>query len=116
MGSLSLASPGRGKAEKERPAMSEGAATVPAAAPVRCAIYTRKSTEEGLEKEFNSLDAQREAALAFISSQRQEGWVAVANKYDDGGFSGGNMDRPALRRLLADIEAQRIHCVVVYKV
>jgi site-specific DNA recombinase len=85
-------------------------------ATVRCAIYTRKSTEEGLEQEFNSLDAQRESAEAFIASQRHEGWVCLPNRYDDGGFSGGNMDRPALQRLFADIEAGGIDCVVVYKV
>jgi site-specific DNA recombinase len=83
---------------------------------VRCAIYTRKSTEEGLEQEFNSLDAQREAGEAFILSQRQEGWTCLPDRYDDGGFTGGNMDRPALRRLLADIEAGKVDCVVVYKV
>jgi site-specific DNA recombinase len=83
---------------------------------VRCAIYTRKSTEEGLEQEFNSLDAQRESAEAFIASQQHEGWQCLPDHYDDGGFTGGNMDRPALRRLLADIKAGRIDCVVVYKV
>ena len=84
--------------------------------PVRCAIYTRKSTEEGLEQEFNSLMAQREAAEAYIASQRSQGWSSVPDVYDDGGFSGGNMERPALRRLLDDIERGRIDCVVVYKV
>ncbi|MGD0114004.1 MAG: recombinase family protein [Armatimonadota bacterium] len=84
--------------------------------PVRCAIYTRKSTEEGLDSEFNSLDAQREAAEAYILSQRQEGWVALPARYDDGGFSGGNLERPGLQRLLPDVEAGRIDCVVVYKV
>jgi site-specific DNA recombinase len=83
---------------------------------VRCAIYTRKSTEEGLEQEFNSLMAQREAAEAYILSQRSQGWIVLPEQYDDGGFSGGNMDRPALRRLLEDIERGRIDCVVVYKV
>src|SRR5215831_7831926 len=83
---------------------------------VRCAIYTRKSTEEGLEQEFNSLDAQREAGEAFIASQRAEGWSCLPDHYADGGFTGGNMDRPALRRLLADIEAGKIDCVIVYKV
>lgn len=83
---------------------------------VRCAIYTRKSTEEGLEQEFNSLDAQRDAGEAFIASQRHEGWQCSPISYDDGGFTGGNMDRPALRRLMADIEAGHINCVVVYKV
>jgi len=83
---------------------------------VRCAIYTRKSTEEGLEQEFNSLDAQREAAEAFIISQRHEGWTVMPQRYDDGGFSGGTMDRPALERLLHDVENHRVDCVVVYKV
>ena len=82
---------------------------------VRCAIYTRKSTEEGLEQEFNSLDAQRESAEAYIKSQQHEGWICLPDRYDDGGFTGGNMERPALRRLMADIEAGRIDCVVVYK-
>ncbi|RLB82655.1 MAG: recombinase family protein, partial [Deltaproteobacteria bacterium] len=84
--------------------------------PLRCAIYTRKSHEEGLEQEFNSLDAQREAAEAYIESQRMLGWRALTDRYDDGGFTGGNMKRPALKRLLADIEAGEIDCVVVYKV
>src|SRR5207302_6246243 len=82
----------------------------------RCAIYTRKSSEEGLEQEFNSLAAQREACEAFICSQRHEGWVLARNRYDDGGFSGGNLERPALQRLLDDIRAGRIDIVVVYKV
>jgi site-specific DNA recombinase len=84
--------------------------------PTRCAIYTRKSTEEGLEQAFNSLDAQRESGEACIAAQRHEGWVCLPNRYDDGGFSGGNIDRPAMRRLLADIEAGKVDCVVVYKV
>ena len=83
---------------------------------VRCAIYTRKSTEEGLEQEFNSLDAQREAAQAYIQSQQQEGWACLPDRYDDGGFTGGNMDRPALRQLLADIAAGKVDVIVVYKV
>jgi site-specific DNA recombinase len=83
---------------------------------VRCAVYTRKSTEEGLEQEFNSLDAQREAGEAFVKSQQHEGWTCLPERYDDGGFTGGNMDRPALRRLMAGIEAGRVDCVVVYKV
>lgn len=82
----------------------------------RCAIYTRKSSEEGLEQEFNSLDAQREACEAYITSQKHEGWVIVPTMYDDGGISGGTMDRPALKKLLADIEAGRTDVVVVYKV
>jgi len=88
----------------------------PAKKMIRCAIYTRKSTEEGLAMEFNSLDAQREAAEAFILSQRHEGWVVLPEQYDDGGFTGGNMERPALKRLLADVEAGKIDTVVVYKV
>ncbi len=83
---------------------------------IRCAIYTRKSTEEGLQQEFNTLDAQRESAEAFIRSQQHEGWVCSPVRYDDGGFTGGNMDRPALRRLMADIDAGKVDCVVVYKV
>ncbi|VTU02475.1 resolvase : Resolvase domain protein OS=Isosphaera pallida (strain ATCC 43644 / DSM 9630 / IS1B) GN=Isop_2455 PE=4 SV=1: Resolvase: Recombinase: Zn_ribbon_recom [Gemmataceae bacterium] len=83
---------------------------------VRCAVYTRKSTEEGLEQEFNSLDAQREAGEAYVRSQAGEGWALLPDRYDDGGFTGGNSDRPALRRLMADIEAGRVDCVVVYKV
>src|SRR3954449_8429610 len=83
---------------------------------VRCAIYTRKSSEEGLEQAFNSLDAQREAGEAYIASQRQQGWIALPDHYDDGGYTGGNMERPALQRLLADIANGRIDCVVVYKV
>jgi len=83
---------------------------------LRCAVYTRKSSEEGLEQEFNSLDAQREACEAYIASQKAEGWVLVRDRYDDGGFSGGNLKRPALRKLLADIEAGLIDVVVVYKI
>ena len=83
---------------------------------VRCAVYTRKSTEDGLEQEFNSLDAQRESGEAYIKSQASEGWVLIPETYDDGGFTGGNMERPGLRRLMLDIEAGRVDCVVVYKV
>ncbi len=83
---------------------------------VRCAIYTRKSTEEGLEQEFNSLDAQREAGEAYIASQKSAGWVCLPDQYDDGGFTGGNMDRPAFQRLMNDAAAGKIDCVVVYKV
>lgn len=82
----------------------------------RCAVYTRKSTEEGLEQDFNSLDAQREACAAFVQSQKHEGWTLLPITYDDGGYSGGSLERPALQRLLADIEAGRIDVVVVYKV
>src|SRR5271166_4493695 len=83
---------------------------------VRCAVYTRKSTEEGLQQEFNSLDAQRESAEAYVASQQGEGWTCLPDRYDDGGFTGGNTDRPGLLRLLADIEAGKVDCVVVYKV
>ena len=83
---------------------------------LRCAVYTRKSSEEGLDMEFNSLDAQREACEAYIASQRAEGWVLVRDRYDDGGFSGGTLDRPALKRLLADIEQGLIDVVVLYKI
>ena len=83
---------------------------------VRCAIYTRKSSEEGLEQDFNSLDAQREACEAYVLSQKHEGWAALPPRYDDGGYSGGNMERPALVRLLDDIRAKRIDVIVVYKV
>ena len=84
--------------------------------PIRCAVYTRKSTDEGLDQDFNSLDAQRESAEAYIASMKREGWVCLPERYDDGGFSGGDMERPALKRLMADVEAGRVDCVVVYKV
>jgi site-specific DNA recombinase len=87
-----------------------------AAKRMACAIYTRKSTEDGLEQVFNSLDAQRESGEAYIKSQVCEGWECLSDRYDDGGFTGGNMDRPALRRLIADIEAGKVQCVLVYKV
>src|SRR5437868_2278516 len=83
---------------------------------LRCAIYTRKSTEEGLDQPFNSLDAQREACAAFVKSQASLGWKLVAKPYDDGGLSGGTMDRPALQDLLEDIEAGRVDVVIVYKI
>lgn len=84
--------------------------------PVRCAIYTRKSTDDGLEQDFNSLDAQRECAEAYILSQRHERWTALDRQYDDGGFTGANIDRRALNQILADVEAGLPDCVVVYKV
>ena len=94
-----------------------GAVAMPATVrPLRCAVYTRKSTEEGLDREFNTLDAQRDACLAYIASQRAEGWLPVPDHYDDGGFTGANLDRPGLRRLLADIEAGLIDVIVVYKI
>ncbi len=83
---------------------------------LRCAIYTRKSSEEGLEQAFNSLDAQREACAAFILSQKHEGWTVLPTLYDDGGFSGGTLDRPALKLLLSDIAEGRVDVVVVYKI
>ena len=86
------------------------------ASPKRCAVYCRVSSDERLDQSFNSIDAQKEAGHAFIKSQTHEGWIAVADDYDDGGFSGGNMERPALKRLMADIEAGRIDIVVVYKI
>jgi site-specific DNA recombinase len=81
---------------------------------IRCAIYTRKSTEEGLDRDFNSLHAQREAAEAFIQSQKHTGWTLIPRHYDDGGFTGGNLERPALQQLLEDAHARRVDCVVVY--
>ena len=83
---------------------------------IRCAIYTRKSSEEGLELEFNSLDAQREACEAFIKSQKHEGWTLIETAYDDGGYSGGTIKRPAFMRLLDDIRADKVDIVVVYKI
>jgi site-specific DNA recombinase len=83
---------------------------------VRCAIYTRKSTDEGLEQSFNSLDAQREACEAYITSQKSEGWQALATRYDDGGYSGGNVDRPAFQQLMEDVRQHRVDAVVVYKI
>jgi site-specific DNA recombinase len=83
---------------------------------VRCAIYTRKSSEDGLEQEFNSLHAQREACAAYIASQKGEGWILLPDHYDDGGISGGTLERPALQQLLVDIDEGRVDQVVVYKV
>jgi len=91
----------------------------PTAAPrrtVRCAVYTRKSTDEGLEQDFNSLDAQRESAEAYIASQKSEGWTCLPTRYDDGGYSGGTLERPAFKRLMTDVEGGQIDCVLVYKV
>src|ERR1700722_15528481 len=83
---------------------------------VRCAIYTRKSTDQGLDQDFNSLDAQYDASQAYIRSQTHAGWTLLRAKYDDGGFSGGNTDRPGLQRLLEDVRAGKIDVIVVYKV
>jgi site-specific DNA recombinase len=96
-------------AEREKPVLRS-------AKRIRCAIYTRKSTDEGLEQAFNSLDAQREACAAFILSQKHEGWTVLPTAYDDGGYSGGTLQRPALKKLIADMEAGQIDVVVVYKV
>jgi site-specific DNA recombinase len=98
------------RARSRRPAVSTDKKTS-----VRCAIYTRVSTDDGLDQDFNSLDAQREAAEAYVASQKSEGWTCLPDHFDDGGFSGGSMDRPALRRLLIDVEAHRVDCIVVYK-
>ena len=83
---------------------------------VRCAIYTRKSHEEGLEQAFNSLDAQRLSAESYIASQAHEGWECIATQYNDGGYSGGTLERPALQRLLDDIKSGKVDCIVVYKI
>src|SRR5215208_8313299 len=88
----------------------------PADRKVRCAIYTRVSTDAGLDQDFNSLDAQYDAAEAYIRSQAHAGWTLARTRYDDGGFSGGSTDRPALQRLLADVKTRRINVIVVYKV
>lgn len=83
---------------------------------VRCAVYTRKSTDENLDLDFNSLDAQREAGEAYIASQKAEGWVCLDERYDDGGFSGGTVDRPAFQRLMRDVASGEVDCIVVYKI
>lgn len=83
---------------------------------IKCAVYTRKSTDEGLEKEFNTLEAQREADENYVKSQKHQGWVLIKEHYDDGGFSGGNMNRPSLKRLLQDVEAGKVNMIVVYKI
>ncbi len=113
MSELGTARSPRSVPRGETRASARSARTGPA---VRCAVYTRKSSEEGLEQEFNSLHAQREACEAYIQSQRSEGWLCLADPYDDGGISGGTMDRPGLQRLLSDVKAGRIDTVVVYKV
>jgi site-specific DNA recombinase len=97
------------EAKRLRPVASSSPALV------RCGIYTRKSTEDGLDQNFNSLDAQRESAEAYVLSQKNEGWIALKERYDDGGFTGANIERPALKRLLADVEAGRVDCIIVYK-
>src|SRR5690606_29136803 len=101
-----------GKAMTKQPS----SASRPVIRKLRCAVYTRTSSEEGLDMEFNSLDAQRESCEAYVVSQRAEGWLLVADRYDEAGVSGGTLERPALRRLLADIEAGKIDVIVVYKI
>src|SRR4051812_28626813 len=88
----------------------------PATSSIHCAVYTRKSTDEGLDKDFNTLDAQREAGEAYVRSQSPQSWVCLPQRYDDGGFTGGNVERPALQRLLADVKAGKANVVVVYKI
>src|SRR3989338_8358273 len=83
---------------------------------IRCAIYTRKSTSEGLDQDFTTLDNQRESAESYIQSQKSQGWTAISEQYNDGGFTGANIDRPALQKLMDDIKTQKVDCVVVYKV
>jgi DNA invertase Pin-like site-specific DNA recombinase len=107
---------GSGSGAFDEPNGTQKAAKGPILRKLRCAVYTRKSSEEGLDMNFNSLDAQREACEAYIASQRTEGWLSVADQYDDGGVSGGTLERPALKRLLADVEAGKIDIVVVYKI
>ncbi|MGA2999997.1 recombinase family protein, partial [Bradyrhizobium sp.] len=92
------------------------AGTRPTIRKLRCAIYTRKSSEEGLDMDFNSLDAQRQSCESYVASQKGDGWVSVADHYDDGGFSGGTLERPALKRLLADVKAAKVDVIVVYKI
>src|SRR5262249_29726071 len=96
--------------------MNQASPSTAATSTVRCAVYTRKSSQEGLEQAFTSLQAQREAAEAYIASQQHAGWRTLPQHYDDGGYTGGNMDRPALAQLLHAIQAGQIDCVVVYKV
>src|SRR3954470_15459477 len=107
-----------GASSRRRPPMSDRRSNGADRRPpkLRCALYTRKSSEEGLEQDFNSLDAQREACEAFVASQKREGWVLLPEMYDDGGFSGGTLERPAFRRLLSDVSAGKVDVVVVYKV
>jgi site-specific DNA recombinase len=108
----------RGRSSEERAETLDAlrAGTRPTIRKLRCAIYTRKSSEEGLDMDFNSLDAQRESCESYVASQKADGWVSVANHYDDGGFSGGTLERPALKRLLADVKARKVDVIVVYKI
>jgi site-specific DNA recombinase len=108
----------RGRSSKGRAETLDalGAGTGPTIRKLRCAIYTRKSSEEGLDMDFNSLDAQRESCENYVASQKADGWVSVADHYDDGGFSGGTLERPALKRLLADVKAGQVDVIIVYKI
>ncbi|WP_081492495.1 recombinase family protein [Bradyrhizobium genomosp. I (2014)] len=108
--------PARGRASPFANSFERAGSDPASVRKVRCAVYTRKSSEEGLDMDFNSLDAQRESCEAYITSQRAEGWTPVPDRYDDGGFSGGTLERPALRRLLTDVKAGRIDVIVVYKI
>src|ERR1700704_1007917 len=98
------------------PSNHKATARMPECPVVRCAIYARKSTDEGLSQPFNSLDAQRESAEAYIASQRQMGWRALERRYGDGGYTGADLERPAMRALMEDIESGQVDCVLVYKV
>ena len=111
----SNSSDGESGIDRSQRSIASGASQ-PVVRKLRCAVYTRKSSEEGLEMEFNSLEAQREACEAYIASQRAEGWTLVPDHYDDGGISGGTLERPALKRLLADAEADKLDVVLVYKI
>src|SRR5436189_3426349 len=112
---LSLLWPSR-SAKAQPMTSTNGGSVIAMPRRMRCAVYTRKSSEEGLDMEFNSLDAQREACEAYVASQRAEGWVLMPDRYDDGGYSGGTLDRPALQRLLTDVQAGMVDVVVVYKI
>lgn len=108
--------PQRGRASLFANSLESAGSGRPGVRKVRCAVYTRKSSEEGLDMDFNSLDAQRESCEAYIVSQRAEGWTAVSDRYDDGGFSGGTLERPALKRLVAAVQAGKIDVIIVYKI
>ncbi|PSO19528.1 recombinase family protein [Bradyrhizobium sp. MOS003] len=108
--------PAKGRASPFANAFERSGSSLASVRKVRCAVYTRKSSEEGLDMDFNSLDAQRESCEAYIVSQRAEGWTAVSDHYDDGGFSGGTLERPALKRLLTDVKTGKIDVIVVYKI
>jgi site-specific DNA recombinase len=108
--------PGRPSQQRRTGFATLEAATRPSVRKIRCAVYARKSSEEGLDMDFNSLDAQRESCESYIASQKADGWTSLADRYDDGGFSGGTLERPALKRLLTDVNAGKIDVIVVYKI